>query len=136
MSQNRNEIQQELADHYRAVRARITAPREWRSPAAPIPVAPPRMIAPPVREESEGGFQRACRILNEVAAEHGVTIEGIRGECRTRVFVEARHHAFWRLRNETGWSTPRIGRFVGDKDHTTVLHGIERHSRRIIGQPV
>jgi hypothetical protein len=45
---------------------------------------------------------------------------------RTKRYVEARHIFFYLARCFTSTSLPRIGRFAGGRDHTTVLHGQQR----------
>lgn len=65
------------------------------------------------------------RILNEVAAQHGMTVAQMMGKNRRYEVVRARQEVMWRL-NLLGMSTPRIGQWL-KKDHSTVLHGIERH---------
>jgi chromosomal replication initiation ATPase DnaA len=37
----------------------------------------------------------------------------------------------WEIRQRTILSTPQIGRALGNRDHTTVLHGIKRHEKRL-----
>jgi chromosomal replication initiation ATPase DnaA len=45
---------------------------------------------------------------------------------RTRALVIPRHVVFYLARSLTGKSLPEIGRHVGRRDHTTVLHGVKR----------
>jgi chromosomal replication initiation ATPase DnaA len=45
---------------------------------------------------------------------------------RTRALVIPRHVVFYLARSHTGKSLPEIGRHVGNRDHTTVLHGVKR----------
>lgn len=70
------------------------------------------------------------QIVNEVAAKHGVSFIDIISERRPRYIVLARQEAMYRLYNETTLSFPDIGRRLGGKDHTTVLHGVTRHCER------
>jgi chromosomal replication initiation ATPase DnaA len=37
----------------------------------------------------------------------------------------------WELRRRTKLSTPQIARLLGLSNHTTVLHGIHRHKKRL-----
>lgn len=80
------------------------------------------------------------RICEEVAEKHGLTVVELRSARRSKYVVRARHEAFWRCRQETTASLPQIGRHLGGKDHTTVLHGIRMHEKRMReaadGQPV
>lgn len=55
----------------------------------------------------------------------------IRSPRRTKTLCDARHCAMWLLRKYTTRSTTDIGRFLGDRDHTTVLHGVKRVDERL-----
>jgi F0F1-type ATP synthase membrane subunit b/b' len=63
-------------------------------------------------------------------AAHGVTINSMKSPRRTRgALIQARFEFYWRCREETGLSLPQIGRMVGGKDHTTVLHGVRMYQK-------
>jgi hypothetical protein len=70
-------------------------------------------------------------MLQEVAEASRLTPEQIVGQQRNVRIVAARHYLMWRLRRETTWSLPQIGRFLGGRDHTTVLHGIRSWEKKI-----
>jgi hypothetical protein len=70
-------------------------------------------------------------ILHQVADKHGVTVLDLKSDRRFQKIVEARWEVFYRARHETALSLPQIGRMVGGKDHTTVLHGIKQHTKRM-----
>lgn len=70
-------------------------------------------------------------IAKEVAYKHDVSVLDMQSPRRDRATVHARHEAFYRCRTETALSLPQIGRRFGDRDHTTVLHGIQMHERRM-----
>ncbi len=72
---------------------------------------------------------RARAILMEVAEAHGVTVEELVSMRRKQPLCDARNEVYWRLRTETTWSFPRIGQFLGDRDHTTVMSGAKKHQR-------
>lgn len=73
------------------------------------------------------------QIKREVAAKYRVGINEIDSKRRHKRLVQARQEIFWRAKRETTASFPEIGRRVGGKDHTTVLHGVRRyeHWRRV-----
>jgi hypothetical protein len=74
-----------------------------------------------------------CRhIATEVALKHMVGVEEIFSIRRHVPSVAARYETFWRCRHETNMSLPAIGK-VFNRDHTTVLHGIRQHQRKIDG---
>lgn len=74
-------------------------------------------------------------IVEEVAIKHEVTFNDIISQRRNVKIVAARHEAMYRLREETPASYPRIGKWLGDRDHTTVLHGVEMHIKRMSNPP-
>jgi chromosomal replication initiator protein len=74
---------------------------------------------------------RAAAILADVAAEHGVTVAEIIGPSRKPKIAYARFHAEAALRaltmaNGAPPSYPMIGRWLGGRDHTTIIHGCAR----------
>jgi hypothetical protein len=89
----------------------------------------------PVRAESEGPIPNegplARELRDRICARYGVSQVEIVSARRSREVVRARHHLMWLLRKETHWSLPHIGRFLGGRDHTTVMHGIRAHEARI-----
>ncbi len=64
-------------------------------------------------------------IIMEVAEKHGVTRQDIISPRRGAKLCLARFEGYARARAETGHSLPVIGREF-NRDHTTVMHGIER----------
>jgi hypothetical protein len=52
-----------------------------------------------------------------------VTIHDMKSERRTQSLVRARQIAMWLATQNTLLSLPSIGRSLGGKDHTTILHG-------------
>lgn len=71
-----------------------------------------------------------AEIIAEVARESGFTVAMLVGDRRSRPIVAARHMAYWRVARETGASLAAIGRAFGDRDHTTIIHGIRKHEMR------
>lgn len=55
---------------------------------------------------------------------------------RTAGIVQARQAAYWLTRHHTHLSLPRIGDYLGGKDHTTVLHGCRRVERVILDEQI
>lgn len=70
------------------------------------------------------------QIVDEVATKHGVSFLDIISERRPHYIVLARQEAMYRLYNETRMSFPSIGRCLGNKDHSSVRHGVVRHCER------
>ena len=95
--------------------------------AAALRAACPRIDRSPL--------ERARAELTAVSVRTGVPIEEILGRRRVLPVATARHEAIWRVRRATKWSLPRIGRFFGDRDHTTVLNSIRRMEARAANDP-
>jgi len=76
----------------------------------------------------------AQQVLASVAAQHGVTRSELSGASRLARVVCARQHAMWELRQHTDLSLAQIGRLLGNRDHTTIIHGVRRHAERLEGQ--
>lgn len=85
-------------------------------------------------EEACVGYRKAGKswrcILRETTRKHNVSIEDICSKRRSYSIVLARHEACYRLRDETTLSYPQIGTVLGDRDHTTVMHGVRKHAER------
>jgi hypothetical protein len=76
----------------------------------------------------EPGSRKAVEIIAAVLQVTEICRRDFMSNRRTRNFVEARQLAYWFLRHHTKLSTPQIGQMIGDRDHSTVLHGIRKVS--------
>lgn len=71
------------------------------------------------------------QILLAVSLTTGISLIDLKSPRRSVPIVRARMMFFWLARYLTSFSLPQIGRFVGGKDHSTVMHGIAKvNSRR------
>lgn len=75
-------------------------------------------------------FVVAGELLQSVADKHRVTVSDLKGRSRRRDIGHARQEAMTTVRDVLGWSLPRIGRLLGNRDHTTILEGIKQHRAR------
>lgn len=144
---------EELHAHYKAVRARLDAPIK-KEPAVRLiypepekypdpldfPVAPiipdavvdvgeiveDAIVTPPVTTETP-----ARRVLSEVAEKHGMPFTVFRSKSRDAAYVLCRQEASYRLKYELNFSLSQIGRLMGHRDHTTVLHAIRRYEKNL-----
>lgn len=66
------------------------------------------------------------QIISAVCHATGVSHAEIVGDKRSRNIVEARHIAMYLARDLTDVSLPQIGEHFGGRDHTTVLHAVEK----------
>lgn len=119
--------------------------RHLESTAVPKPA--PIVFAPPTRKEPVipdtppaepivfGGYSpntlRIETIRKFVAAHYGVRQHDLLSDRRTANLVTPRHVIFYLCRRLTFTSLPMIGRHVGGRDHTTVLHGIRKIELRL-----
>ena len=67
-------------------------------------------------------------ILIGVCVKYGLTRAEVKSKRRTRNLIPARQEFCYRAVMETPASMPQIGRFLGGRDHTTVLHAARRHA--------
>lgn len=70
----------------------------------------------------------AKQILDMSATHFGFAVEELCGPSRRRPLVIARQIAMYLFRELTDYSYPAIGREFGDRDHTTVIHAVEKIS--------
>lgn len=135
----------ELIEHYKAVKARI---RNLAPPKPPEPIKqePFEMVMevimaepPPVVkvQEPDNPIKRPSlrRVVSVVSNHYGIAPIDIVSRRRTANIVRPRQVAFWLARHMTPCSLPEIGRQIGDRDHTTVLHGWQKIERLRASDP-
>lgn len=66
------------------------------------------------------------QLVREAAAHLNVTPEELTGPGRARELVRARA-AISRVARDQGYSYPQIGRLLGGRDHTTIMHLIKEY---------
>ena len=126
----------ELQQHYKAVKARLWAGAPPPPPVVVRPPPPPRSTptSDQFREAHEllkvagvAGVPKWKLILREVCASHSITMDQLISHNRSKHLIKARMLAYYRLSKELGLSLPQIGRYIGDRDHSTVFYGIKRY---------
>lgn len=70
-------------------------------------------------------------IVNIVAEHFSITADDITSKRRNSEFVQARQICMYLCRKLTAESLQNIGKALGKKDHTTVIHGIEKMTEEI-----
>ncbi len=65
-------------------------------------------------------------IIEITAAGYGFAVDAICGPSRTRPLVTARQVAMYLVREMTDYSYPAIARIFGGRDHTTVIHAVDK----------
>ena len=71
-------------------------------------------------------------IINVVAEYFGITADDIMSKKRNSELVQARQIVMYLCRDLTAESLSGIGKFLGKKDHTTVIHGVNKISEEIV----
>lgn len=80
------------------------------------------------REMAETEFD-PYDVIAAVCKRYGVTRRQVMGDNRDPHIVAARYEAYHEIRQQSGWSFPRIGR-VFKRDHTMIIYGVNRHQER------
>jgi chromosomal replication initiator protein len=70
-------------------------------------------------------------LLAEIAVILGYSVEALRGKSRQRPLVTARQTAMYVFRELTDLSYPAIARLFGGRDHTTVIHAVDKIQRQM-----
>jgi len=78
-----------------------------------LPPVVPRVITPEL-------------ILDETAKMFGFTVDDLCGRSRRRPLVIARQIGMYVFRELTDFSYPKIAEEFGGRDHTTVIHAVEK----------
>jgi chromosomal replication initiation ATPase DnaA len=117
------------AAQVRTFRARMWPPQRPAVQAPAFPVLASQDIdalrarllalAPP----ASPGWITVRRVLQVTAGHFGTTVDALLSERRTQSLNRPRQIAMFVARKVTGRSLPFIGRRIGDRDHTTILHG-------------
>lgn len=127
-------LQAEFHRAHLARQARMAAAAErhaWNSRARMERVSVPADIVPaklPIRRVYEtkkrlpNYMPLATRVLKTVADEFGMTVEELIGQRRTNHYCIARFVVVGILTEMTQMSLPAMGRRLGGRDHTTILH--------------
>ncbi|MGD9713082.1 MAG: chromosomal replication initiator protein DnaA, partial [Thermomicrobiales bacterium] len=71
-------------------------------------------------------------VIRSVAAYFQVEISAMSGRNRSREIVMPRQIAMYMMREGTNASLADIGRALGGRDHTTVMHGIEKIEAQLV----
>lgn len=80
-------------------------------------------------------FPAIIDVLRAVSKHYGMSIANIISERRTKNITRPRMVAMYLCRELTPRSYPQIGRMMGNRDHTTVMHGAQKIASRIATDP-
>jgi chromosomal replication initiator protein len=82
----------------------------------------PNDVAPPRSSRHD----RMRMVQQRVAAEWGVSLEGLQSKTRTKVLTVPRQVAMYLAREILGMQLVEIGQAFGGRDHSTVIHSLDR----------
>ena len=71
------------------------------------------------------------QVIETISKFYSLSIQELVSAARTKELVQPRQVAMYLIRQETDASLPEIGGLLGGRDHTTVIHGIERVKERL-----
>ncbi len=74
------------------------------------------------------------KIADCVASFYSITTDDLIKQSRRKEYVKPRQAAMYLTRKELGSSYPSIGEFFGGRDHTTVMHGVEKVEKAVSAQ--
>jgi hypothetical protein len=136
----------ELVAHYAAVRKRLhMAPEKPKAVVLPfvkkeeIKAPPPLPALPTLDELIERAKEKhpplkksvVTVILEDVAKRHNVTIQDMKGILRKADLVAARSEFAWICVRQRKLSLTKVGRMLGDRDHTTILHAVRCYEKKL-----
>lgn len=77
----------------------------------------------------------AEEIIAATAAAYGFAVADLRGPSRKQPLVRCRQVAMYLCRELTDLSLPKIGALFGGRDHTTVMHGVDKITTMLTSDP-
>jgi chromosomal replication initiator protein len=87
-------------------------------------------------EHGGGGSSLTTQTIQDsVAREWGVTAEGLRSKTRTKTLTVPRQVAMYLMRELLGMQLVEIGTAFGGRDHSTVIHSLERVGEMVREDP-
>ena len=105
---------------------RLTAWASLNRGSAPLTTEKAAEILSDLVSEREARPITPKTILDATADYFGYSVEEIIGRSRTRPLTTARHVGMYLFRELTDLSFPNIAREFGGRDHTTVIHAVDR----------
>jgi chromosomal replication initiator protein len=90
-----------------------------------------------IRQADEASFGQPAtpsidRVQEVVARRWGVTPEGLRSKARTKTLTVPRQIAMYLARDMLGMQLVEIGQAFGGRDHSTVIHSVDKVERQMM----
>jgi len=70
-------------------------------------------------------------VIDVVAQYYKVELTALRGPARDKGIALPRQIAMYLIREETDTSLPKIGELLGNRDHSTIMHGVEKITKEL-----
>lgn len=108
----------------------VEPPAPAPAPPSPVPNVPNHLMAEALKMLSVPVWnQDIKKIQQAVCEEYNISLGDLVSQRRLDRLVLPRQVAMYLCKQLTVRSTPEIGRRFGDRDHTTILHGIRKIER-------
>ena len=128
----------DLIEHYTNVRQRMAIRQlqgyvNMQAIIAPRvePKLAPKKDTPKILVPKYIGYPKVTMIKKMICAYYDITWNELISPRRSNRLVHARQVAYFIIKNHTTLSYPQIGRKFGGRDHTTVLHGVNKIKKLI-----
>lgn len=76
------------------------------------------------------------KIISIVAKHYRITQDDLVGSRRNKEFIHPRRLTMYLIRSELKYSYPQVGRAVGGKDHSTVMHALKQFDKELVKDSV
>lgn len=97
----------------------------------PFPLPVVRPVPKPILPTTDGaGLISLDELMRQICAKHELTRLEVVSQSRNARLVMARHEFCYRAATETINSYPKIGKFLANRDHTTVMNSIGAWCRK------
>jgi len=74
-------------------------------------------------------------IVQAVCSYFSVTVAALTGKSRAKPIAEARHVAMYLLREDADLALKQVGLILGHRDHSTIIHGVQKITRALLADP-
>ena len=111
----------------RALEGALTRLSAWSQlTREPLTLEEARAQLKPVLQAGAQSPVSSSRVIDVVAAYHGMRAKDLTGPSRQRQVTRARQIAMFLCRHHLQLSLPELGRAFGDRDHTTALSSVKK----------
>jgi chromosomal replication initiator protein len=95
----------------------------------PVTVPMAERLLSDILSDSTPRARTPNEMLDVISDFFGFTVEALKGKSRQRPLVTARQIGMYVFRENTDLSYPAIAREFGGRDHTTVIHAVDKVQR-------